>query len=284
MSVSFLSLAGGNPQPVSQCRAGDVRVLALANALTLCNDATYEMQTSKLVGNATDIAALHFAEPFVDALQVRSLYPQVAKVPFSSDKKWMATVHCQEKGLPPLVFLKGAPERVIEHCSAVLSMESTEEQDIPLDADSKARIISIQESMAALGARVLAICRRRLDLSFTAPEFEFSSEPPNFPLDGMTLLGLIAISDPPRESSLDAVRAFRKAGIRVMMITGDHPVTARAIAQQVGIITAQHIQDRALPKLTPLAGWCSFAPFLSGCLSLLVTFRPLFLFLFVRWF
>lgn len=251
MCVSYFSLAGGDPLPVSQCKPNDARVLEFGTALALCNDAKYETATDTLVGNATDIAALHFAEQILDAREFRSKYPEVAKVPFSSDKKWMATVHSYQQGgsQQPIVFLKGAPERVIEHCSAMLSVKSTEWQDIDFDADCKARILSIQESLASTGARVLAICRRRLDVSFAAPNFEFSSDPPNFPLDGMTLLGLIAITDSPRESSLGAVRAFQKAGIRCMMITGDHPATARSIAQQVGIITTHQVQDR--PPLPP---------------------------------
>lgn len=228
-----VALSGEYPLSIDQLRhraspEPDPRLLDLATALVLCNSCQYEgnldsspsilsEQRNIIGGNATDIgvslsciifqspklmsflylaflsALFRFAESFLDPTRVRVSSPEVAKVVFSSQKKWMATVHRQNGQSKPLLLLKGAPERVLEHCTQLLKgFESADQEQVhPLVAETKAQILAMQDTLAGDGARVLGVCRRRLPASFGAPDFVFDTDQINFPVDDMTFVGLV---------------------------------------------------------------------------------------------
>ena len=142
---------------------------------------------------------------------------RIAEVPFSSERARMTTVHREDHGL--LVLTKGAPERVLELCADRLGPHGTE----PLEREAA---LSAAEHMAASGLRVLALAMRRVESLPVPLELVESSE---------TLIGFVGLLDPPRHEAHDAVALCQSAGIHVVMITGDHPATARAIAERVGI-------------------------------------------------
>jgi len=206
---------------VLQARAPAAR--ALVEAAALCNDASLHEkdQAWVLAGDPTEGALLTLAmkaglSPAV--LQVDR--PRLDVIPFESEHRFMATLHACEGARE--VLLKGAPERVLAMCSYQLEADGDER---PLDEAHWHQQIELQ---ARAGRRVLALARRRLAVD--KEDLDHADV-----ASGLTLLGLVGIIDPPRDEAISAVAQCRAAGIRVVMITGDHGVTASAIARQLGM-------------------------------------------------
>ncbi len=190
----------------------------LGRALVLCNDAGISA-VGAISGDPTETALLEAAAAagyFKAELDVA--LPRVAEQPFDSGRMRMATVHRGAEG--HVVYLKGAPEAVLPLCAARLSGTG----ETPLDAETT---LAAAENMAAAGLRVLAVAYRRfaeLPADLSAMEA------------GLVFLGLVGLIDPPRAEAAGAVAECRRAGIVPVMITGDHPATARAIARRLGIV------------------------------------------------
>jgi potassium/sodium efflux P-type ATPase len=141
----------------------------------------------------------------------------LAEVPFESERRYSYAI-VDERG--PVLRLKGAPERVLDLCTTIATEDGTE----PLDRD---RVLDAAHELANRGLRVLAMATRRLD---ELPDAEHPPEP-----DELTLTGLVGMQDPPRPGVKDSIAACHSAGIQVIMVTGDHAATARAIAVDLGI-------------------------------------------------
>jgi Ca2+-transporting ATPase len=193
----------------------------LLHALAISNDVAIG-PSGELAGDPTEVALCELAAHAGHAkrdLEMR--LPRVAELAFSTERARMTTVHRANDGDAYVAFTKGAPERVIPICRTV-SRNGVEES-----LDQKEAILEAEE-MAWLGLRVLALAVRRV---------------PELPSDlttlecGQTLLGLVGLLDPPRAAAAEAVRLCQRAGIRVVMITGDHAATALAIASRLGIAT-----------------------------------------------
>jgi len=192
----------------------------LLQAMALSNDAT-RSERGEMIGDPTEIALYMAAEQggYTKAdLLARS--PRMDELPFDSDRKCMTTLHRGPSGI--IAFTKGAPEQVVALCEAELSGNGP----IVLTPST---ILEQADRMAADGIRVLAVAYRiwpdvPADLS------------PEIVERGLTFLGLAGLMDPPREEAGEAVALCKSAGIRPVMITGDHPATARAIAARLGII------------------------------------------------
>ena len=190
----------------------------LGRALVLCNDAHIAASGASF-GDPTELALLEaagaagYAKAELDTMQ-----PRVAEQPFDSEKKRMATFHHAAEG--HVVYVKGAPETVLPLCAARLSGDG----ETLLDAEAA---LDAAESMALAGLRVLAVAYRNLaELPAELADAEA----------GLIFLGLVGLMDPPRAEAAKAVAECRNAGIVPVMITGDHPATARAIAYRLGII------------------------------------------------
>lgn len=142
-----------------------------------------------------------------------------------------------------LLVMKGAPERIIERCSSIYINDIDED----LTSDRIESYQTAYDHLGGLGERVLGFA----DLLLPANEFPlgypFDVDIENFPLTGLRFVGLMSMIDPPRPAVPDAVRKCRSAGIKVIMVTGDHPVTAKAIAKSVGIISegSETVEDLA---------------------------------------
>lgn len=201
--------------------AGAVHIHALLTAAALCNDATLVPPTDddpksawSALGDPTEAALLTAAaKAGLRRDSLRTHLPRVAEAPFDSTRKRMTTVHRDPSG-GVRVFLKGAPELVLD--ARFLTATPAE-----IDAARAAA-----DRLAATGHRVLAVAAKHLA---DAPDRAEDAE------RGLTLLGLVGISDPPKPSARATVAACRAAGITPVMITGDHPATARAIAARLGI-------------------------------------------------
>ncbi len=190
----------------------------LLRAMALCNDAR-SGDGEGLTGDPTEIALLQAAAiRGYDKSALERDQPRVSELPFDSDRMRMATVHRVESGA--IAYVKGAPEAVLERAPWRLTASGPS----PLDA---VEVLAEAESMAAKGMRVLAVACRSLD---RIPEPLEEAE------EDLCFLGLVGLLDPPREEAGRAVAECRSAGITPIMITGDHPATARAIARRLGIL------------------------------------------------
>ena len=191
----------------------------------LCNDAKLLSQSGswKVVGDPTEGALLVAASKAgIDVEKVRSSSPRVAEVPFTSERKMMTTVHATEQG-HYLLATKGAAEVVIHKCTRLRSSFG-----IATDQDFKRQILEVNENFASSGFRVLAVAYKLLDELPAEVDEKIEHE--------FTFLGLLAMIDPPRKEAVEAVRLCEKAGIRVVMITGDHKLTATWVAEELGIL------------------------------------------------
>jgi len=196
---------------------------ALVEAAALCNDASLHEKEQHwvLAGDPTEGALLTLAmKAGLSPTVVQVDRPRLDVIPFESEHRFMATLHACEAGSEVLV--KGAPERILAMCSQQLEADGVER------ALDEAHWHNRIEAQARAGRRVLAFARCRL--SAGKQDLEHADV-----ASGLTLLGLVGIIDPPRDEAIRAVAQCRAAGIRVVMITGDHGVTASAIARQLGM-------------------------------------------------
>jgi len=177
----------------------------------------------RVLGDTTEGALLvAAAKAGVDLAAEAERAPRIATFPFDADRKMMSTVH-QLGDSAFEACVKGSPQAVLERCASV----RWQGQDVDLDDSARQQITKANDVMAAQGLRVLAVARRELATDHPAVT-DAERE--------LTLLGLAAMSDPPRPEVVDAVAACRGAGILIYMITGDYGLTAEAIARRVGII------------------------------------------------
>lgn len=230
----------------------------LTLAGSLCNRAEFTPNQEKVailkrevMGDASEAAILKFSELAIgDVVEFRNRHKKALEIPFNSTDKYQVSVHIMPSG-EFLLVMKGAPERILDRCSTM----KMGDKDVELDAKNRKEMEEILEQLGNYGERVLGFCDYALPPAKFPQGFEFSSDPPNFPLTGLRFLGLMSMIDPPRPAVPDAVAKCRSAGIRVIMVTGDHPVTAKAIAKAVGIISegSQTLEDISKARRVPVS-------------------------------
>lgn len=191
----------------------------------LCNEATLTREDGKwkVDGDPTEAALVVAAQKAgLSRDHITERLPRVDTIPFESEHQFRATLHRHEAAAHGVIYKVGAVERLLERCSKMLDAHG---RSVPLDADS---IRAATEDMARRGLRVIACARGQLP----AHEKELRHEHVRSEL---TFLGLQAMMDPPRKEVITAIARCQTAGVRVKMITGDHALTAKAIASQIGI-------------------------------------------------
>ncbi len=222
------------------------RLLALG---VLANDAQLPPREGEtgFLGDPTEVALLAAAQEI--GLSPRELRRQAAvleELPFDDRRKRMAVVYQQEGDRR--VAVKGAPEVVLAVCSSEFVGA-----DVPMEESRRRELLAVAEGMAAEGLRVLALAERRLDDGDAGASGSVLSPPPSA-LDQLesrlTFVGLAGLEDPPRPEASKAVAALQGAGVRVLMLTGDHPATARAVAGQVGIPAERVVVGREMEQLS----------------------------------
>ena len=224
MTVKAL-YTGGKIIPAEQADFRDPVQEPLLRTALLCSDATVDENGE--VGDPTETALVRLGEDYgFDELVIRSKWPRVTEIPFDSDRKMMSTVHQLSGGL--LMVTKGAVDVLLDRC--VISDQERRQ------AEEANRTFSSQ------GLRVLAFACRTVDSTAVSLADE----------SNLTLLGLIAMMDPPRPESKKAVAECIAAGIRPIMITGDHKVTAAAIAKEIGILTegTEAVEGAVIDKMS----------------------------------
>ncbi len=206
----------------------------------LCSDALVEQFDDgyRMVGDPTEgalVAAAAKAAVHRDAVESES--PRIYEFPFDSDTKRMMTVHRRSSGAGRFAVVKGAPEVLIPMCSEVLDGNGSAYACTP---DLHHMLLTLTAQMGEQALRVLAVAEKRI-----VDEQEGEALLPQLS-GGLLFVGLFGMIDPPRPEVADAIRVARDAGVRTIMITGDNPITARAIAQQVGIVQAVNGTEAAM--------------------------------------
>lgn len=216
---------GANPNPaVSQ-----ENIENLIRISILCNDAR-QNENNQWVGDALDVSLLEWVETLGYRIQeFRKDHPEILEIPFDTESKMMATVNQSEKGW--IVSVKGAVENVLEHCSGEWQQDGIK----PITQQGKLWLEET-ERMAARGLRTLAFAYRKVE---TPPQ-------PEETIQDLIMLGLMGFRDPPRKDIRHAMETCHKAGIKVVMVTGDHPETARNIAQEVGLLPEEEKKNTVL--------------------------------------
>ena len=198
----------------------DVQRLLLKAAL-LASDATNNEETGASIGDPTEVALVMLGEKFgVDEEAYRAQHPRLGELAFDSDRKLMSTLHDID-GTPTL-FTKGAIDVLLDRSKWLL----TRQGKVELTPERKEEIARVNMQLSMEGLRVLAFAYRELD-GVRPPTLEDEND--------FTFIGLISMIDPPRPEAIQAVADAKRGGIRTIMITGDHKVTASAIARQLGI-------------------------------------------------
>lgn len=228
---------------------------ALSRVATLCSRAEFKsgqngvpIMKREINGDASEAALLKCVELATgDAMGTRARNKKVCEIPFNSSNKYQVSIHENEDKNDGRYFLamKGAPERILDVCSTIY----VDGEERVLDEEMKEAFNTAYMDLGGLGERVLGFCDYHLPLEQYPKGFAFDSDDPNFPLSGLRFVGLMSMIDPPRSAVPDAVSKCRSAGIKVIMVTGDHPITAKAIARSVGIIsddseTVEEIAER----------------------------------------
>lgn len=257
----FVSISGNGYDPTGEFlvenKSVDIHgypaILTALWVATLNNDADLELAGSsngknayRMVGDPTEGALIvAAAKAGASNRELNKAYPRMQEIPFDSSRKLMTTIHAlvdvrdedispfvEGRGKPAgfVVTVKGAPDLVLERCSHYQRMD---DYAVPLDEKSRMRILQANDEMTQDALRVLGMAYRLI------PEIpdEISSEALETDL---TFVGLIGMIDPPRPEVLPALQTARRAGLRTIMITGDYPNTARAIAESIGLLQPGH--------------------------------------------
>ncbi|MDJ0938674.1 MAG: cation-translocating P-type ATPase [Woeseiaceae bacterium] len=205
-------------------------VRKLLIAACLCSNASLRIEDGEMqsVGDPTEVALL--AAAWQQGLRREALLeemPELREIAFDPETKRMATLHAAAHGL--LFAVKGAPEAILPLCTGMATRRGT----VPLDAADRRRFEDRVEALGQRGLRTLALARKK------------ASNPQTEPYADLELLGIVGLEDPPRHGVGDAIRRCQRAGVRVVMVTGDHHATAKNIGDELGI-------DEVHARVTPV--------------------------------
>ncbi len=193
----------------------------------LCNN--MGSQGKKMNGDSIEIALIDFAEKIgYDIVKLRNQYPELEEIPFDAEQKIMATLNQNKDQYT--VYIKGAIENIIEFCDTII----TEEGVRPLK--DKEKWLATGNSVASEGLRVLAFAYKDTENRPNISEFTKK----------LVFVGLIGFLDPPRSDIKQAIKTYKDAGIKVVMITGDHPDTARKIAEEIGLLNKEDVNKKVI--------------------------------------
>merc|ERR1712179_606353 len=232
----------------------------LERVACLCNRAEFKPQQEnvgvlkrEVNGDASEAAILKCTELSKgNVMEYRKRNKKVCEIPFNSANKYQVSIHETEDTNDNryLLVMKGAPERILERCSTIV----VDGREMPLSEEWKNSFETAYMELGGLGERVLGFCDFMLPADKYPVGYPFDADDVNFPVDGLRFVGLMSMIDPPRAAVPDAVLKCRSAGIKVIMVTGDHPITAKAIARSVGIISVDQetVEDIAIRKGIPV--------------------------------
>ncbi|CAH0398768.1 unnamed protein product [Chilo suppressalis] len=225
----------------------DFNALKICGAL--CSTATIKAGGG-VIGDASETAILNFLGKYGDLSDIRKKYPKVAEIPFTSANKYQVSIHQDKANSQHSLCMKGAPEYVLSRCATI----ALGNDDVTLTKSMREAVDNVTELLANTGERILAFADLSLDAKIYPLSYNFETDEINFPTDNLRFLGVMGLMDPPRQEVHSSIARVRAAGVRVMMVTGDHPSTARAIAVAVGIATSPQchvVTGTELRDMTP---------------------------------
>ncbi|KAA0274264.1 MAG: cation-translocating P-type ATPase [Chloroflexi bacterium] len=217
--VGHFSNNGGTPNEIAAELKHMLTAATLASDATLIKNETGKSENDwDIKGDPTEGAlVVAAAKAGLRKEALEETYPRVQEIPFTSESKRMTTLHNNGKGF--VAYTKGAPEIILENCDSILTMNGVKR----LDDTSRRQVLDAAQNFASQALRVLAVASK--------PDAVLESAQ-----TGMTFLGLAGMIDPPRPEAREAIAVCESAGIRPVMITGDHPLTAQAVARELGLL------------------------------------------------
>jgi len=229
----LVDVSGVGYEPEGEFRIGDspiepaidADISTLLRIGSLCSNAQLEQDNESwaIAGDPTEGAlVVAAAKAGFTQENLSKQYPRVDEIPFTSERKRMTTIHSTTEG--KIGFVKGAPETILERCSHLLE----EGKEKNLTAEKRQKILQANELLASSALRVLAMAYKRLPASTNHRDEAVEED--------LVFVGLQGMIDPPREEAVEANKKCEKAGIRAVMITGDHKLTAVAVAKEIGIM------------------------------------------------
>jgi len=210
---------------------------ALLKIATLCNDAKLEKEEESgrwiIKGDPTEGALIvTAAKAGLWKEELEKENPRINEIPFSSERKRMTTIHLSSN--KKLAFMKGAPEIILARCSKILANGKVRK----LTDEEREKILKVNEAMALQALRNLGFAFKELPESTTSFDEKIEKD--------MTFVGIMGMIDPPREEVKDAISLCRNAGIKVVMVTGDHKLTAVAVAKELNLLGENEAADKVL--------------------------------------
>ena len=211
-------------------------------------DPETDVDKRTIFGDATESGILRFVAKNLVFDQFKEDHKCVFSIPFNSSNKWALTINKYDHSSgSTCLFIKGAPERVLRRCSKMV----VNGEIVAIPSDFETTFASAYKLLASQGQRVLAFAYLPLEKQYTT-EYEYKREPANYPIDNYVFIGILGLMDPPKDRVNKAIASCQTAGIRVFMVTGDHPLTAEAIARQVGLLIGDTKEQAAIKLNRPI--------------------------------
>ncbi|KAI8822055.1 uncharacterized protein EV422DRAFT_550424 [Fimicolochytrium jonesii] len=204
-----------------------------------------------VLGDATEAGLLRWAaSKLINIDKLPSLYPKVFELPFTSDTKCHLTIHRKGHMSGGLTLhMKGAPEVIWSRCTTIW----VEGKVVPITEFERKKWADGHAKMCERGHRVLAFAMLQLSGAKYPDNWKFEREKENYPTSDLTFVGLVSLEDPPKSGVRQVIGTMRTAGIKVLMVTGDHPMTGEAVARKVNIITSPEPSYLDSPQDLPIA-------------------------------
>lgn len=220
-------------------------VLEILQTSALCSRAKFNRndvpsKDREVIGDATEAGLLRYSADMLSGFdKLPEDYPKVFELPFNSDTKWHMSIHTKPHARGRLTLLmKGAPERVLALCSHILTGD--EGECVELTDAYKTAYNEAYEHMASRGHRVLGFAQMLLPGTEYPEDFEFDKKAKKYPQGGdFVFVGLASLQDPPKHGVREAIGRCRSAGVKVIMVTGDHPLTAEAIGRKINLMLSE---------------------------------------------
>ncbi|KAH8897781.1 P-type cation exchange, alpha subunit of ATPase [Thozetella sp. PMI_491] len=219
-------------------------VLDILHISALCSRAKFDrtdvpIKDREILGDATEAGLIRYAaDQLSDYESLAEKYPKIFELPFNSDTKWHMSIHKKPHANGTFtLFIKGAPERVWKLCNRILTGQAG--ASTPLTDFHKTAYDETYEHMASRGHRVLGFAELLLPGDQYPEDFVFDKKTKNYPLGNFVFVGLASLQDPPKHGVREAIGRCRAAGVKVVMVTGDHPLTAEAIGRKINLMLGE---------------------------------------------
>ncbi|KAI9303354.1 hypothetical protein BJ944DRAFT_241529 [Cunninghamella echinulata] len=213
----------------------EIAMISALNSRAKFDRTDVPISERKILGDATETGLMRFASQHDEFDELTTRYPKVYEVPFNSENKYALSIHNKPHANGEwTLYVKGAPERVLQLCTTILTEGNS---TLPLTKEHQDTFYTVYQNMAGQGNRVLAFAQCLLPGDAYPSDFVFDKN--NCPFSDLCFVGLAALEDPPKHGVREAIGKFRRAGIKVMMVTGDHPLTAEAIGRKINLMVSE---------------------------------------------